>query len=134
MVLNSSNYYTGTNNYLSHSKIKDFMKSKPYFKKKHILKDLPRGVSSPSMIIGSAVDVILTEGWDKFDEKYDCPVVINTSFNVRGEPIVCTPEDAYLCFMRTDMDYLIMNNFLLEKKEQRPLDKDIDWQKEFELD
>ena len=70
----------------------------------------------------------------KFHEKYGCPVIINTSFNVRGEPIVCTPEDAYLCFMRTDMDYLILENYLLEKKEQKPLDKDIDWLKEFELD
>ena len=70
----------------------------------------------------------------KFDEKYGCPVIINTSFNVRGEPIVCTPEDAYLCFMRTNMDYLIMANFLIEKKEQKPLDKDIDWLKEFGLD
>jgi len=70
----------------------------------------------------------------KFDEKYGCPVIINTSFNVRGEPIVCTPEDAYRCFMRTNMDYLLMGNFLLEKKEQKPLDKDIDWLREFELD
>ena len=70
----------------------------------------------------------------KFDEKHGCPVIINTSFNVRGEPIVCTPEDAYLCFMRTDMDYLIMGNYLLEKKKQKPLDQDIDWQKKFELD
>jgi len=70
----------------------------------------------------------------KFDEKYGCPVIINTSFNVRGEPIVCSPEDAYLCFMRTNMDYLLLGNFLLEKKEQKPLDKDIDWLKEFELD
>jgi len=71
---------------------------------------------------------------EKFGEKYGCPVIINTSFNVRGEPIVCTPEDAYLCFMRTNMDYLIMGNFLIEKKEQKPLGKDIDWLKEFELD
>lgn len=70
----------------------------------------------------------------KFDEKYGCPVIINTSFNVRGEPIVGTPEHAYLCFMRTNMDYLIVGNFLLEKKDQKPLDKDIDWLKEFELD
>jgi carbamoyltransferase len=70
----------------------------------------------------------------KFDEKYGCPVIINTSFNVRGEPIVCTPEDAYLCFMRTNMDYLLLENFLLEKKGQKPLEKDIDWLKEFELD
>jgi len=70
----------------------------------------------------------------KFDEKHKCPVIINTSFNVRGEPIVCTPEDAYLCFMRTDMDYLIMGNYLLEKNVQQPLDQDIDWQEKFELD
>jgi len=71
---------------------------------------------------------------ERFAEKYGCPVIINTSFNVRGEPIVCTPEEAYLCFMRTNMDYLIMGNFLIEKKEQKPLDKDIEWLKEFELD
>jgi carbamoyltransferase len=70
----------------------------------------------------------------KFDEKYGCPVIINTSFNVRGEPIVCTPEHAYTCFMRTNMDYLLLGNFLLEKTDQKPLDKDIDWLKEFELD
>ena len=69
-----------------------------------------------------------------FNEKYGCPVIVNTSFNVRGEPIVCTPKDAYLCFMRTEMDYLIMNNYLLSKKEQKPLDKDSDWMSEFELD
>jgi carbamoyltransferase len=70
----------------------------------------------------------------RFDEKYGCPVIINTSFNVRGEPIVGTPEHAYLCFMRTNMDYLLLGNFLLEKKDQKSLDKDIDWLKEFELD
>ena len=70
----------------------------------------------------------------KFDEKYGCPVIINTSFNVRGEPIVCTPEDAYTCFMRTNMDYLIMENCLLDKKDQKALEGDVDWQKEFELD
>lgn len=70
----------------------------------------------------------------KFDEKYNCPVIINTSFNVRGEPIVGTPEDAYLCFMRTNMDYLIMEEILLEKKSQKPLEKDIDWLREYELD
>jgi len=70
----------------------------------------------------------------KFDQKYNCPVIINTSFNVRGEPIVHSPEDAYLCFMRTNMDYLIMGNALLEKKNQKALDKDINWLKEYELD
>src|SRR6185369_7462882 len=70
----------------------------------------------------------------KFADKYGCPVIINTSFNVRGEPIVCTPEHAYLCFMRTNMDYLLLGNCLLKKQDQKPLDKDIDWLKEFELD
>jgi len=70
----------------------------------------------------------------KFDEKTGCPVIINTSFNVRGEPIVCTPEDAFRCFMRTNMDYLVMENILLDKKDQTPLKKDTDWQNEFELD
>ena len=71
---------------------------------------------------------------EKFDQKYGCPVIINTSFNVRGEPIVCTPDDAYTCFMRTNMDYLFLGNVLIEKKEQKSLDKDINWLKEFELD
>jgi carbamoyltransferase len=70
----------------------------------------------------------------KFDEKYGCPVIINTSFNVRGEPIVCSPEDAFLCFMRTNMDYLIMEDYLLDKRDQKVLENDVDWQKEFELD
>lgn len=52
----------------------------------------------------------------KFNEKYGCPIVINTSFNVRGEPIVCTPEDAYHCFHQTEMDYLLIGNFLIENK------------------
>ena len=70
----------------------------------------------------------------KLNEKYGSAVIVNTSFNVRGEPIVCTPEEAYLCFMRTNMDYLVLGSFLLSKEEQKPLEKDIDWQKNFELD
>ena len=70
----------------------------------------------------------------KLDEKYDCAVIINTSFNVRGEPIVCSPDDAYRCFMRTNMDYLIMGSLLLDKKDQKSLADDADWRKEFELD
>ncbi len=71
---------------------------------------------------------------DKFAEKHKCPVIINTSFNVRGEPIVCTPQDAYLCFMRTNMDYLIMGNYLLNKENQKPLSNDINWLKKYEND
>ena len=70
----------------------------------------------------------------KFNNKHGCPVIVNTSFNVRGEPIVCTPKDAYFCFMRTEMDYLIMGNYLLDKTQQKPIAGDSDWQSEFELD
>jgi carbamoyltransferase len=70
----------------------------------------------------------------KFNELYGSAVVVNTSFNVRGEPIVNRPEEAYTCFMRTDMDYLLLGNFLLDKNEMNKLEKDIDWKKEFELD
>ncbi len=66
--------------------------------------------------------------------KTGCPVIINTSFNVRGEPIVCTPIDAYKCFMRTEMDYLIMGNLLLDKKKQPEFHDEIDWREEYELD
>jgi carbamoyltransferase len=62
------------------------------------------------------------------------PVIINTSFNVRGEPIVCTPHDAYLCFMRTNMDHLVLGHYLLDKKDQPPLREDVDWRTLFELD
>lgn len=70
----------------------------------------------------------------EFDKKHGSAVIVNTSFNVRGEPIVCTPEEAYKCFMRTEMDYLIMGNYILDKKDQRPLENDINWKEEFELD
>ncbi|OQX94899.1 hypothetical protein B6I21_08290 [candidate division KSB1 bacterium 4572_119] len=69
-----------------------------------------------------------------FYELTGCPVIINTSFNVRGEPIVCTPKDAYICFMRTEMDYLILGDYFLDKKKQPDLKSDTDWQQEFELD
>ncbi|MCG9875343.1 MAG: carbamoyltransferase [Leptospiraceae bacterium] len=69
-----------------------------------------------------------------FDAKTKCAVLVNTSFNVRGEPIVNTPEDAYRCFMRTEMDYLVLENFLLSKKDQPVWAKDESWKEEFELD
>ncbi|WP_304237073.1 carbamoyltransferase [Jiulongibacter sediminis] len=69
-----------------------------------------------------------------FKDKTGVGVVVNTSFNVRGEPIVCTPEDAYRCLMRTEMDYLVIGNYLFDKKEQPEwLEKD-NWQEEFVLD
>ena len=69
----------------------------------------------------------------KFKEKTGCPVIVNTSFNVRGEPIVCTPSDAFNCFMGTELDYLVIGNCILEKKKQNQKLKK-DYSKEFELD
>src|SRR5207244_8565511 len=65
----------------------------------------------------------------RFEALTGCPVLVNTSFNVRGEPIVCTPKDAYLCFMRTEMDALVLGSCLLEKGRQPPLRDDIDWRR-----
>jgi carbamoyltransferase len=70
----------------------------------------------------------------EFAELTGCPTIINTSFNVRGEPIVCTPEDAYRCFMRTEMDTLVLGNHLLLKSQQPALADDGDWRREFQLD
>jgi carbamoyltransferase len=70
----------------------------------------------------------------EFEKLTGVPIVINTSFNVRGEPIVCTPHDAYLCFMRTNMDHLVVGPYLLEKKDQPPLREDVDWRSLYELD
>jgi carbamoyltransferase len=70
----------------------------------------------------------------EFEKLTGVPVIINTSFNVRGEPIVCTPHDAYLCFMRTNMDHLVLGHHLLDKEQQPPLREDVDWRTLFELD
>ena len=68
-----------------------------------------------------------------FNRRTGCPVIVNTSFNVRGEPIVCTPQDAYRCFMRTDMDVLVLENFILERTAQPKREEDESWKKEFVL-
>ena len=69
-----------------------------------------------------------------FDQLTGCGALVNTSFNVRGEPIVCSPTDAYRCFMRTEMDFLVVENFLMDKREQPAVEKDTSWKDEFELD
>ncbi len=71
---------------------------------------------------------------DEFEARTGTPVLINTSFNVRGEPIVCTPQDAYRCFMRTEMDYLILGDLVLSKKDQPEWVEEHDWREEFALD
>ena len=69
-----------------------------------------------------------------FEALTDCAVIVNTSFNVRGEPIVGSPEDAYRCFMRTEIDLLVLGNQLVYKADQKPVEADTDWRKEFVLD
>lgn len=69
-----------------------------------------------------------------FQKLTGCGVIINTSFNVRGEPIVCTPEDAYLCFMRTEMDALVLGSYILYKEEQPQIMEDENWRDRYELD
>jgi len=70
----------------------------------------------------------------EFHRLTGCPVLVNTSFNVRGEPIVCTPRDAHLCFMRTEMDYLVVGPYLLDKKEQPVFEEKVDWRSQYQLD
>jgi carbamoyltransferase len=69
-----------------------------------------------------------------FEAKTGYGVIVNTSFNVRGEPIVCSPEDAYRCFMRTEMDVLVLENYVINKADQKPMEADVDWRTEFVLD
>jgi len=77
--------------------------------------------SSRLHTVERARNALFYEVIEAFRKRTGCPVIVNTSFNVRGEPIVCTPEDAYLCFMSTDMDYLVMGEFVLDKRDQKPL-------------
>jgi carbamoyltransferase len=70
----------------------------------------------------------------EFEKLTGCAVIVNTSFNVRGEPIICTPEDAYRCFMRTEMDVLVIENCMLFKEEQPLWEEEGDWRSELELD
>ena len=68
---------------------------------------------------------------NEFKRLTGCAVIVNTSFNVRGEPIVCTPDEAYRCFMRTGMDFLAAGNYVLDKKDQPALEETADWRGPF---
>ncbi|MBO0723232.1 MAG: hypothetical protein J2P41_20585, partial [Blastocatellia bacterium] len=80
------------------------------------------------------VNPLYWEIMEAFRKKTGCPVIVNTSFNVRGEPIVCAPEDSYRCFMRTEMDALALETCVLNKKEQPEFRESADWRREFSLD
>jgi carbamoyltransferase len=71
---------------------------------------------------------------DEFSRLTGCPVIVNTSFNVRGEPIVCTPADSYRCFMRTELDVLVLETCVLRKEEQPKFEEATDWRSTFALD
>ena len=71
---------------------------------------------------------------NEFKNETGYGIIINTSFNVRGEPIVCTPEEAFKCFMRTEMDILVLGNYYFQKEEQTELKNDSNWKDEFKLD
>ena len=88
-------------------------------------------VNSPGGTVGASQE--LYQGILKFKEKTGCPVIVNTSFNVRGEPIVCSPDDAFNCFMGTHLDYLVIGNYVLNKHNQ---DKELisDYKNKYELD
>ncbi len=77
---------------------------------------------------------IFYQSLKKFEAQTGCGLLINTSFNVRGEPIVCTPQEAYRCFMRTEMDYLVLGSYLLDRKKQPAFQEAVNWRSEFELD
>ena len=89
--------------------------------------------SSRIQTVSKKTNKIFYDLISKFKEKTGCPIVINTSFNVRGEPIVCTPTDAFKCFMGSNLDYLIIGNCILDKKTQ---DKRLikSYKNKFELD
>jgi carbamoyltransferase len=112
---------------------------KPLYERLYFLRsDLPSITHIDySARIQSVSRVTNPKYWDliqQFKKLTGYGVIVNTSFNVRGEPIVCTPEDAYRCFMRTEMDFLVVGNYLFDKKNQSKLPDTGDWRKEFKLD
>jgi carbamoyltransferase len=92
--------------------------------------DYSARIQSVSQEDSPAYHAVISE----FEKLTGYGVIVNTSFNVRGEPIVCTPEDAYRCFMRTEMDYLVLGNFIFDKKAQPKWEEQKDWREEYGLD
>ena len=97
------------------------------------LAETPAGMLNAIGLENVGLEVFLREKLPRL-RKLRCPVIVNTSFNVRGEPIVMSPEHAYLCFMRTEMDYLVLGPYILDKKKQPALKDDADWRSQYVLD
>lgn len=104
----------------------------------HLRSDLPAvthvDMSARIQTVNADTNKPFADLLEAFHKQTGCPVLVNTSFNVRGEPIVMTPEDAYRCFMRTEMDHLVVGNYIFHKNEQPPWPEDVEWRTEFKLD
>jgi carbamoyltransferase len=117
----------------------DYYRMKMYERLYHLRSDVPAithiDYSARIQSISKSTNERFWKLIQAYKEKTGFGLVVNTSFNVRGEPIICTPEDAYRCFMRTEIDYLVMENLLFDKNKQIPLKGDDDeWRKEYPLD
>lgn len=115
-----------------------FAKKEMYEKLYHLRSDIPAvthiDYSARVQSVNKKTNPRFWELINEFKNQTGCGLIVNTSFNVRGEPIVCMPEDAYRCFMRTEMDYLVLGNLLFDKNEQKKLEQDIVWTGKFKLD
>lgn len=107
---------------------------KLYFQKSSIPAVTHIDYSARIQTVHKATNKAFFEMISSFKELTGCSVVVNTSFNVRGEPVVCTPKEAYQCFMRTEMDYLVIENFFLSKKDQPDWSESNDWKKKLQTD
>jgi carbamoyltransferase len=119
--------------------VPDGYASKPLYERLYFLRsDLPAithvDYSARIQTVSRETNPRYAELISQFKKLTGYGVIVNTSFNVRGEPIVCTPDDAYRCFMRTEMDYLVVGDYLLDKTEQPALSETSDWRTEFKLD
>jgi carbamoyltransferase len=116
----------------------DYDQLKMYDRLYHIRSDVPAithiDYSARIQSISRSTNERFWKLLNAFKSRTGCAVLVNTSFNVRGEPIVCTPEDAYRCFMRTEMDFLVLGDYLFHKSLQPALHEDTSWRREFQLD
>jgi len=116
----------------------NYMNQDLYDRLYHVRSDIPAithiDFSARIQSVNKETNPLFWELINSFKSKTGFGILINTSFNVRGEPIVCTPEEAYKCFMRTEMDILVLGNFVCRKEEQESINEEADWKEEFKLD
>lgn len=116
----------------------DYNKMELYDRLYHIRSDIPAvthiDYSARIQSVNKETNPSYWKLINEFKKQTGYGVIVNTSFNVRGEPIVCTPDDGFRCFMRTEMDYLVIGNYLFDKNQQKDLLNDSNWKVEFNLD